>query len=67
MERSRGYVVKQEGLTGPATVVNIGQLVIQAAPGSSLPNREPVIEAEAISESEADPTQANLVRIPNET
>lgn len=34
LERKHGYVAQQQGLTGPATVVNIGQLVVNnVSPG----------------------------------
>ena len=34
LERKHGYVVQQQALTGPATVINIGQLTVnQGAPG----------------------------------
>ena len=45
LERKHGYIVQQAQNLGPTTVVNIGQVTINAlAP----PNREPIIEAEAI-------------------
>jgi len=50
MERSRGYIVQQNPNAGPTTVVNIGQVTINAlAP----PPREPIIDAVPIT---AEPT-----------
>ena len=53
MERSRGYVVQQQQLNGPATVVNIGTLnVVQGErPRISWRDDPEVIEAPALVES----------------
>jgi hypothetical protein len=49
MERSRGYVVKQDGVSGPTTVVNIGQVVINGK-ASPVPVRdlEDVVDADSL-------------------
>ena len=48
LERKHGYVVQNTGFGGPATVVNIGQMIVQATPEKSLPNRQPIIDAEVV-------------------
>ena len=53
LERKHGYIVQQAQNTGPSTVVNIGQLVVQAS-DKHLPVRTEIIDAEVV------PTQ-NLV------
>ena len=45
MERSRGYIVQQNPNAGPTTVVNIGQVTINA---SAAPHREAILEADPI-------------------
>lgn len=57
---SQQYIAVQDSTAfGPATVVNIGQVIIQAAPGQSLPNRQLVVDAELVQGGESEEIQAN--------
>ena len=50
MERSRGYVVKQDTDNGPKVVVNIGQLTVNQGQSAALPRAQwdDVIEGESV-------------------
>jgi hypothetical protein len=59
LERKHGYVAQQQGQGGPTTVVNIGQVTINA---QAAPNREPIIDAQAI-QAETLPSLAESLAV----
>jgi len=58
LERKHGYVVQQQALTGPATVINIGQLTVnQGAPGRVTWRDDEPVDAQVVAELSSTPKQ----------